>query len=262
MKKEKEIDPYNGIIIDDDNVFGFYNEIKVEDFSDFIFKYFRPFYRLFVNYIPDGCRAIKWALQRFFRKSGCADVDIWNISHHMAPTILKKLKAFRENQEKYGHGHPFYFSEWGCEGCEDQYGGMGMLKKEYDKARSEGEFGGGGSEAWLATVDEMIFAFEYNLFHDSFNRKQDQFFQKWGLVNPYRETEDNLSWGYNFKKEAGTHMSCGEKDFENIEDLKKEGWIPINKHRSYIDVELLREYGARASKGMEFFGKFYWNLWD
>lgn len=174
----------------------------------------------------------------------------------MAPQILKILQAFRKYIEPRNSKYPIYFCEWGSH--------MGMTLDEYNKIKAEDEFGGGEFEAWLSTIDEMIFAFEFNLYHDSFDKKQKKFYQKWNILDPFRETEDNLSWGYNFRNEDGDIMSCGEHDLnrESIEERKKEGRILESKQRDYIDLALRIQYRERANEGMRLFGKFFWNLWD
>ena len=61
--EDKEIDPVDGIEITKDM---FSNEkFKVESFSDFAYKYLRPFFRLFVNYIPDA----KFTIIKFLQTS-------------------------------------------------------------------------------------------------------------------------------------------------------------------------------------------------
>lgn len=265
MKKKRqfEIDSVDGLAIDDDNLFGHGPEDdKIEDFGDFVFKYFRPFYHLFKTYIPNFWFWFKSVLQRIFSRNHLANVDIWNASYTLAPRILKTLQAFYDYEK---HGYPTYFSEWGYEGCTDKHGGMGMTKEEYDEARAKDEFGGGEMEAWQATIREMIFAFEFAMYHDSFDKKMDEFYKKWDLKNPFRKTPDNLSWSYSFKSKDGGKMLCDQEDFDkygSVEAFEKEGYTFLSKSRSYHDFDALKEYDKRAEKGMRLFSKFYWNLWD
>lgn len=262
-RKELEIDPVDGLAIDDHNIFGWsIKDEKIEDFDDFAFKYLRPFYRLFKTYIPDFKFWLKRNFQRLVRKNHLADVDTWNMCHTIGPNILKNLQAFYDYE---GHGHPAYFSEWGYEGCTDTHGGLGITKEEYEEYKAKGIYGGGEMEAWKATVKEMIFAFEYNTLESRADKFEAKFYEKWDLLNPYRKTEDNLSWGYSFEGKDGTHMSCGQCDIDrrgSVKAVEEEGYTFISKHRTYLDMPLIREYGKRAEKGMELFGKFYWNLWD
>jgi len=222
-------------------------EFKVESVGDFFFKYFGPFYSLFKHHIPGFIKEIKWCFQRLFRKHGCADIDFWGLDYHLAKIILPKLIAFRSQKL---HGHPMDFSDW----SEDD--NIGMTKEEYDEAKAKGDFIGGGHEKWLEIIDEMIFAFEYLLYTDSFDKKEKKFYEKYGYKNPYRETDDNLTWGYNYKTKNGDHCSSGDSN------LEEKGYIMIGKHKSYHDMELLREISVRAKKGFELFGKYFMNLWD
>ena len=49
-------------------------------------------------------------------------------------------------------------------------------------------------------------------------------------------------------------MNCGENDFEEIEDLRKEGWSPVNKHRvtltpkAVVNVDNIAECNSTLSK--------------
>ncbi len=222
-------------------------DFKVENIDDFLFKYFGPLYSFFKHRLPDFFRNIKWGFQRLYRKHGCGDIDLWGLDTHLAKIILPKLIAFRSQDL---HGHPMDFSDW-------EEGGLGITKEEYDEAAKRGEFVGGGHEAWLKTIDEMIFAFEYLLYADGFDKKQKKFYEKYGYKDPYRETDDNLTWGYTYKTKDGNHCSSNESNLE-----EKEGYTLIGKYKSYHDMNTLREVGIRAKKGFELFGKYFMNLWD
>lgn len=263
-KKETETDPNDGLKIFD-WMFEDDSEFKIEDFDDFMFKYLRPIRSIYKRWIPNFSFFIRRNFQRLIRKDHIADVDIWEASHTMAPIILKHLKAFLRYSKKHGHGYPMYFSEWGYEGCTDEYGGMGMTKEEYDKAKAEDRFGGGEIEAWHKVVEEMIFAFEYHMYNMSCDKDQDDFYKKWNISDPHRETEDNLSWGYNYKTDDDMHMTCGQEDHDKIQadtTGKYDGYVLLGKHRSYYNSEESRVLGERAEEGMKLFAKFYWNLWD
>lgn len=259
MKKveEKEIDPVDGLEITKD-MFGFSGKDKIESFSDFAYKYLRFFFRLFKNYIPDAKYKIKEFFQRVFRKNHLSGSDVWNLSHELAPKILKRLVAFRDSEKS---GFPATFSEW--EG-DDADHCMGMTRGEYDAAILNGDLDGGGSKEWDRILNEMVFAFDYSVNHDNDFDNQ-KFFDKWGIKNPYRETEDNLSWGYSYIGPEGYHTSCGDHDIKKdggIDKLREKGCTNITKHRTYLDMDLITEQNKRVQKGMELFGKYYWNLWD
>jgi len=223
-------------------------DYKVENIGDFFFKYFGPFYSLFKHRIPDFMREIKWSFQRLYRKHGCGDVDLWGLDTHLGKIILPKLIAFRSQDL---HGHPIDFSDWSEED------GIGMTKEEYDEAKARGDFVGGGHEKWLKTIDEMIFAFEYLLYADGFDKKQKEFYEKYGYKDPYRKTDDNLTWGYSYTTEKGYRCSSSDPNLE-----EEKGYTMIGKYKSYHDMDLLREVALRTRKGFELFGKYYMNLWD
>lgn len=223
-------------------------DFKVENIDDFFFKYFGPLYSFFKHRLPDFLRKIKWSFQRLIRKHGCSNSDLWGLDYHLAKIILPKLIAFRSQEL---HGHPMDFSDW------EEDGGLGITKEEYDEATKRGEFVGGGHEAWLKTIDEMIFAFEYLLYSDGFDKKQKKFYEKYGYKDPYRETDDNLTWGYSYRTKNGNYCTSSESDLD-----EKNEYTVIGKYKSYHDMDLLREVAIRARKGFELFGKYFMNLWD
>lgn len=229
-------------------------EDEIENFDDWVWKHFPKIYSLFKYRIPDFLRGIKYSFQRLFRKHGCADVDLWSLHVHLSRIILPKLIAFRKQDLR---GHPMDFCNWDPE--IDEYGGLNMTQEEYEQAKKEGKYVGGGHEAWLKTIDEMIFAFEYFLNEeDATNRAG--FFEKYGYINPYRETEDNLTWDYRYKGKDGTMCSTSEPNLNSKEGY--EDYVLIGKHRTYIDFELVKVIGERARKGFELFGKYFPSLWD
>lgn len=239
---------------------------KIENFGDLVFKISPPVYRFFVN-IPNFFKKIKWSLQRIFRKGHYSDLDLWGLDWRLNEIILPKLIAFR-NQNL--HGYPATFSEWDPED-DSGYGYMGMTKEEYDKAKAEGHYVGGGFDAWLATLDEMIYAFEHQAYSDDMDRKGNPskkriaFFKKYGYLDPHRETEDNKSWSYLYKTPDGGRMSCGQHDYERIIGKDKEKYknhTLIGKFPSYYDKDADLEQQERAAKGFELFGRYFRNLWD
>ncbi len=237
------------------NMFDDGEEDEIENFDDWVWKHFPLIYSLFKHRIPDLLRGIKWAFQRLFRKHGCADIDLWNLHSHLAKIILPKLIAFRKQNL---NGHPMDFCDWEAEYGE--YGGLGETKEEYDQAKKEGKYVGGGHDAWLKTLDEMIFAFEYFLYADAFDKTQKAFFKKYGYADPYRKTDDNLTWDYRYKGKDGTMCSTSEPNLNSKEGY--EDYVLVGKYRTYIDFELTKTIGERARKGFELFGKYFPNLWD
>ncbi len=256
MKKEVEIDPKDGLKVLE-HMFGS-GDWEVENFKDWCLKYIPgPIYRI-PRHIGDFLRAIKWVIQRIFRKSHASDCDIWNLSHHMARSILPKLIAFKKSSRM---GYPSTFSDWD----EENPYSLGMDKKEYDAAVKKGDMKGGGEKAWEKVIDEIIFAFEYQLYHDEYGKKQEAMFAKYDILDPHRKTDDNLSWGYNYKTDKGESMFCSEEDHIRIQGVDKEkykGYVLIGKHRSYYNVEDSRRQWDRVTKGMKLFGEYFWSLWD
>lgn len=240
------------------------NEVKeindmfnlTEDKKDgMLYKMKRIFYRICYYLRNDLFYDIKYLLQKLFRKHHSSDCDLYNLCYHLSNIILPKLIAFKEMNRI---GYPFYFSEY----SKDFMGGIS--KKEYNAMKKKDQIGGGEEEAWERVIDEMIFALEYNKLSEINKKELAKFFKKWNLINPYRETEDNLKWTYTYKTDNGI-MICNEEDYNKIEIGEKEisnDYKLVGKSRSYIDNDLLTQYRDRAEEGMRLFGKFFWNLWD
>ncbi|MDC7239212.1 MAG: hypothetical protein PQJ50_02510 [Spirochaetales bacterium] len=263
MKTETiEIDPEDGLRIYED-IFGI--DDGIEGFGDFMHKYFRPIYHLFMHYIPNLRFKGKAHIQRLARRNHLSDSDNWNACYSMAPGILKRLRAFRDFSQQHGHGYPSYFSEWGYEGCTDKYGGLGITRDKYEQAKARGVYGGGEMKGWHDALNEMIFGFEYHLYSDGTDKQRDSFFRRWSLSDPYRETEENLSWSYIYDTEDRSRMFCGRERHDEIQRDSEGlygGYHILGKSRTYINSEEVRILAERAQKGMELFGKFYWNIWD
>lgn len=156
---------------------------------------------------------IKQRLQRIFRKTRLSDADSWNMCFETAPLILKRLIAFRKIELS---GSPFDFI--------DTNEGSGLTDEMYNQYIADGTIVGGGYDSWIKTIDEMIFAFEYNLAENEYtDKKRKEVFNKYNLTEIYTYDEND---------------------------------------RLTINSELSREYSERANKGMLFFGKYFWNLWD
>ncbi len=264
-KKAVEIDPNDGLKIFED-MFGDDEGFKVEDFDDFMWKYLRPIRTIYKRWIPDFRFWARETFQRITRKNHVSDCDAWDCGHTMAPYILKHLKAFLKYSKEHGHGYPMYFSNFEPNDDDpNRCSGLNMTKDEYDKAMEEGRYGGGEMDAWHATITEMIFAFEYSMFSGSCDKDEDNFYKRWNILDPHRETEDNLSWGYNYKTNDDMWMTCSQESHDEIQadtSGKYDGYKLLGKHRSYYNHEEAMVLGKRAEEGMRLFGKFYWNLWD
>lgn len=214
--------------------------------------------------IPDAYRRIKWGFQRVFRASHASDCDIWGLHDHLAPILLRKMKAFREQKQ---HGFPCNFSEWGYEGCTDKYGGIGITKEEYDKARAKGEYVGGENEAWEKTIDEMVFAFDFLAHYDGYSkrgeRKRDEMLARYSLEYPHQKIPENRTVGYVYEYGRGDDTHTVHTD-ETPEEIKKKGkkYRYLGESVSYYNFDLERKYYDRVQAGLDLFAKYFTSLWD
>lgn len=176
--------------------------------------------------IKDFPYEVKFFLQRVFRRGHYSDRDVWSLDGYLARKTLPVLRAFR-NQDMVGT--PFDFIEWE-ENC-------GMTKEEYDEKISSGDMIGGGQDAWLKTIDEMLFAFEYYVYGEDMDRRGNMtkkalaFYDRWGIQNPWEPTPETYDKKYE-------HRGC------------------------YHNWDMEGEYAKRAKNGFELFGKYYMSLWD
>lgn len=222
---------------------------KAEKVGDWLYEHFPNAYHIFKYRVPDFCREAKWALQRVIRKGHYSDSDLWSLDSALAKIILPKLIAFKNSNRA---GYPSNFSEY-----DESFGGT---KEEYE---NNPNYVGGGGERWEEILDEMIYAFEYTLYSEHFNRqgdtskKQIEFHNKYNLKDPYRKTEDNLSYSYTYKNDKGHVVMSGDSDLEN-----KKGYKLVEKYDSYIDIQELHRQRERAVEGFKLFGQYFQNLWD
>ena len=192
---------------------------------------------------------LKWFIQKISRpKHFCSDYDLWGLYGHLAKVISPKLVAFR----KYPlHGNPRTF-------CEYEEDSVWKSKEKYDKAKEKGDVLGGGSEGWLKTIDEMIFAFEFILVDDDDNKRlTKKFYKKYG--NWFEEIPENKKetrW-YKSKKDDCCMMT-GDAD----KDVDKNEWEYKDTDFYYYNNKLYDELNIRCQKGLELFGRFFRNLWD
>lgn len=189
---------------------------------------------------------VKWFFQKVFRTYHASDSDLWGLYEHLAPIILKKLKAFRSYPLS---GYPTDFSEY----AENEW----KSKDEYDKAKADGQFVGGGMEAWLATLDEMIFAFEFIIMHDHWNEKKRQkFFDKYGLKDPDAMIPENKHVSYIYRTSDGTTT------FLNRGPEKEKDKTYLGENVFYYNMDLEQQYWDRVQKGLHLFAKYFLGLWD
>jgi len=235
-----------------DNLFGFdKRSMKIKNFGDVIFKICPPLYRFFKFKIPDVFYDIKYLCQKTFKKSHTSDIELWNLDYYLAKIICRKLTAYR-NADRVGY--PCDFCDW-----EDGDSSLGT-KEEYEKAKAEGKYVGGGFDGWNKTLDEMILGFEWVIADGDLNdKKKKDFYKKYGYKDPERKTDDNLSWSYTYKSNNSV-MTCGELLDLSLEENKK--YELLGKYKVYYDDKLQIEISTRARKGVELFGKYFGSLWD
>lgn len=213
------------------------------------------FWHRSIGKIPDFFREIKWAFQRVFRSHHSSDRDIWGLHDHLTPILLGKLKAFRASPL---HGHPCTFCDWDPED-ESGYGHIGMTKEDYDKAKAEGHYKGGGFDAWLETIDKMVFAFDFLCYYEDFDEKRrDAMLARYGLEYPHQKKPENRKVSYAYKTKDGGYMSShlppDDPDNKDREFLGEEV--------SYYNFDLEREYYKKVQEGLDLFAEYYLSLWD
>jgi hypothetical protein len=103
-----------------------------------------------IYWIPKLKNKAIWAVQRIVRKHRCADVDIWDMDNHISKILLPKLEAFRNQKH---HSYPSaYNSAAHC------------FLEEKTAKQDEPDKTDEGLEAWLNILDEIIYAFQWNVY--------------------------------------------------------------------------------------------------
>lgn len=196
---------------------------------------------------------IVYFIQKITRSHHCSNLDLWDLYSHLAKITLPKLVAFRAQKI---NGYPNNFSEW-SDNC-------GYTKEEYDKAKSDGSIVGGEMDAWLKTIDEMIFAFEFVLYFESWDKKKKQIFiDKYKLPDLEAKIPENLHISYEYsgaEDSEASYISSGEK--LSSEEQAEKKYTFLGEDRFYHNYTLEEELQKRASKGFELFGKYFRSLWD
>jgi len=207
------------------------------------------------RWIGDSYREVKWFFQRVFRSSHASDADLWSLNHRLAEIILPKLVAFRKKEP---HGYPGCFCDWDPKFKD---GGLGITKKEYDAEKKKGNYVGGEMKAWLATIDEMIFAMEYIIVDDSCDEKKEAaFFKKWNMENPMAETKKNAKVQYQYE-----HIVDGKKFIVMTDEPPNKvskDYKFLEKRVHHYNGDAMKKLWDREQKGMELFGKYFGGLWD
>ena len=190
--------------------------------------------------------------QKVFRKNHTSDYELWDLYPVLSKFIVRKLKAFRDSKPQ---GYPSCFSDWNSS---YEYGGIGLTKKEYDKQKKVGFYTGGGYKAWLKTLDEMIFAFEFALQYDSLSRdvKKIHFIKKYHLKNPFAKISKNKHITYTYESKNG-NVFISDKPPEIYPDDKF-----LGKEIYYHDYKADEENYDRFNKAIALFSKHFLSLWS
>jgi len=207
----------------------------------------RIFWYRSIKRIPDMFRRIKWFFQRMFRPYHASDCDLWGLADHLAPIILGKLKAFRAYPL---HGYPANF----CEYAENEW----ESREKYDEALAKGDVVGGEFEAWLKTLDEMIFAFDFITHYEASDKKRDAMLKRYGLKYPHQKIPENRQVHYAYRTKSGNFMSSHlpPNDPDNADHNF------LGEEISYYNFDLEKEYYERVQGGLNLFAKYFMNLWD
>ena len=204
-----------------------------------------------IRKVPEMLRRVKWFFQRMFRSYHSSDCDLWGLHDHLAPIILGKLKAFRAYPL---HGYPAYFCDY------DENSGW-ESKEKYDEALAKGEVAGGEFDAWLKTLDEMIFAFDFITYYECFDKRRDKMLKRYGLEYPHKKIPENRRVHYVYKYGEGddecTMTSHLPPDHPENKDRKY-----LGEDISYYNFDLEQKYYERVQKGLELFAKHFMSLWD
>jgi len=155
--------------------------------------------------ISDVYTSLKYYIQRSFR--GYSDYQVIELFSSEASHILPILKGFREHTECI----PPAFAEWAPE--------YGVLQGEYEASP---DYVGGGFEAWLETIDNIIWSFTFLVAQDE------------------PTTRKEKVWVKEFKELNGDKWYMGCPNF---------------------DTEVYSEYSSKCQKGLELYGKHYLSLW-
>ena len=123
-------------------------------------------WRCYYRFTSDVYYKCKYALQRLFR--GYDDLDKWNAAWYIARKAIPVLKAMRD---KF-HGTSIKWHR------EDRFGSIEILTPEEVFAGSQ-EPGYEGPNAftedeWRAVIDDIIFAFQWQIDLDTYSDTRDQ----------------------------------------------------------------------------------------
>lgn len=186
---------------------------------------------------------IKWFFQKILRPDHVSDCELWNLGNHLAEIIYYKLKRFKRMER---HGYPIGFSEYNPDDP------AWPSKKAYDADIKSGKIVGGGPDMWEKYIDEMIFAFGWQLAEGEWKKSERRWVHK------------NIGlWLQEEKEKFSTKELLQGKDQkinEWIEDWKRAKINYMQVHN--YPRELKWEMYKRADNGLKIFGEYFRGLWD
>jgi len=247
MNEKINIDPVDGVrIVESVSEFDFY-EKEPKSFQGWFYEHHPNLYQFLIFQIPGYLREVQYLLQRWFRRHHMSDNQLYGFGPYMAKILLPKLKTLRALEVSQIPPDFYELAELPM-----------VTLEQYEKARAEGKILGTGKVGWLETIEEMIYAFEFLLYHESGDKKQEAFYKKYGLVDPYAEVEDNAFWSYHCTNPTGDYVGCGPSDYERVKNDSR--YVIHGKTKEYCNLKAIRQNWMRATKGLQLFGKYFWAL--
>jgi hypothetical protein len=250
LSKEQE-KALENVLEEETPAFLFYDDSEDDELNDK-----KQPYGLF-HFIPwrirDMYYSIKYMIQRIFRPNHLSDIELWDLKLTMAKWIYLRLRAFIK-KERYGY--PGIFTEYNKNEWKS--------KEQYEKAIKTGTLLGGGPEAWDKTLQEMLFAFEWEIYYKNYNneKQRDNFCKRWGIKNPHEKRIENKHIDYIYKGLEPGFAGCASDDPE-LDKKKPEKYLFLRRYVRYYDTKYdIEIISPRAQKGFELFGKYFSDFWD
>jgi hypothetical protein len=198
--------------------------------------------------VKDKWFDFRMTLQRLYRSSHVAKVDVWN-AHAV---IIKKTYPLIKEFIKYKrHGHP----------CLEGFYEGNDPKKWNEK---------GAEKAWEKILQEILFAFEFTYSQEIQNKtakrleaKMKRLYGDWDAKLP--KNRSYFFMDVERKVPGGCLLISDPKKLTKAEKTmleEKDGKDWLEKHAHYYDIKLFNKLAMRAQKGFELFGKYLMNLWD
>lgn len=228
-------------------------EIKLKDPKDSIYN--NMFYRI-LRLIKNAKRWLKHSYQKIVRTTHTSDFECWGLAYHMAKNILPKLKQFKKTNV---NSFPTQFSTW--EGSEAYYNNN---KEEWEKETVDAREFGYEIEGWHKVVDEMIFAFEYEIANSDETFRIRNFAPKYGDTSAKLPKNRHCHIYYENLEDGSYHMFSEDvtEPPEGFRVIDKDDVFHSMNREYYYDMEMEQRHALRAQRGFELFGKYFRNLWD